>query len=375
MGSALDRIYADKDYVAVAAIHTRNESGEIHYHAHVLVGKFAVDRASGKVRSLNSAAGGNTGHRQLSELKAAWKEGIDREFKERLGIHIEQRGPNAPPALVMPDGTRLDALNRAGRRQLEKDIAPWYGGTDKGAGAARRQLRLGVMDDRIFELAAASGDAAAWDPVTFRELFPDQARFVGRHEKRVGTLKAIGYLTAEGRPTPKFRLHFAVRHGIDTPELQQLRLDLAGRAARSPGRGPGSRAPADPWESIGKFEAVRRRIERLGISRDDLRQIYRDAEARKPTPERLRLIRIEAARQALAQPPTQLPRTKTVIRAYLGVQKAKVERLYLIVAGAATFQYGAHKKIADQSGSPCPTRRAASNKPSSAAPGSPIHKK
>jgi hypothetical protein len=43
-----------------------------------------------------------------------------------------------------------------------------------------------------------------------------------------------------------------------------------------------------------------------------------------------------------------LPRTKTVIRAYLGVQKAKVERLYLIVAGAATFQYGAHKKIADQ---------------------------
>ena len=83
------------------------------------------------------------------------------------------------------------------------------------------------MDDRIFELAAASGDAAAWDSVAFRELFPDQARFVARHEKRVGTLRAIGYLTAEGRPTPRFRLHFAVRHGINTPELQQLRLDLA----------------------------------------------------------------------------------------------------------------------------------------------------
>jgi hypothetical protein len=41
----------------------------------------------------------------------------------------------------------------------------------------------------------------------------------------------------------------------------------------------------------------------------------------------VRLIRIEADRQALAQPPIPLPRTKTVIRAYLGVQKAKVERL------------------------------------------------
>jgi hypothetical protein len=348
VGAALDRIYGDKDYVAVAAIHTRNESGEIHYHAHVLVGKFAVDRTCGKVRSLNSAAGGNTGHRQLAELKAAWKEGVDREFKERLGIHIEQRTPNSPPALVMPDGTRLDALNRAGRRQLERDIAPWHDMPDQGGAQVRRRLRLGVMDDRIFELAAGRTDSSGWDTEAFRELFPEQARFAARHEKRVGTLKAIGYLTAEGRPTAKFRLHFAVRHGINTPELQQLRLDLAGRAARSAGRGAGSHPPTDPWESIGKFEALRRRIERLGISRDDLRQIYRDAEARKPTPERLRLIRIEAARQALAQPPTRLPQTKTIIRAYWGVQKTKVERVYLIVAGAATFQYGAHKKIADQ---------------------------
>ena len=71
---SLDAIYGDKRYTAVAAIHTRNENGEIHYHAHVLVGKFAEDRATAKLWSLNSRGGGNTGHRQLAQLKTAWKE-------------------------------------------------------------------------------------------------------------------------------------------------------------------------------------------------------------------------------------------------------------------------------------------------------------
>jgi hypothetical protein len=38
VGSAVDRIFGHKDHVAVAAIHARKEGGEIHYHAHVLVG-------------------------------------------------------------------------------------------------------------------------------------------------------------------------------------------------------------------------------------------------------------------------------------------------------------------------------------------------
>ena len=254
----------------------------------------------------------------------------------------------------MPDGTRLDALNRASRRQLEKDIAPWYAAPEKGGGVVQRQLRLGAMDDRIFEIAAGGRGTAGWDQSAFRDLFPDQARFVSRYEKRVATLKSIGYLTSEGRLTPEFRLHFSVRQGINTPELQRLRLDLANQAARGAGRA--SRAgrahrphpPPDLWEAIGKYDSVRRRVERLGLTRDDVRQISRDAEARKPTPERLRLIRIDAERRALSQPPTKLPQTKTIIRAYADVQKARLQRVYLIVAGAATFQYGEHKKIADR---------------------------
>jgi hypothetical protein len=50
---------------------------------------------------------------------------------------------------------------------------------DKGRAHFRRQLRLGVMDDRIFELAAGRTDSSGWDTGAFRELFPEQARFSG----------------------------------------------------------------------------------------------------------------------------------------------------------------------------------------------------
>jgi hypothetical protein len=61
------------------------------------------------------------GHRQLTQLETARKEGLGREFRERFGLTIEQRTAKADPALVMADGTRLEPLSRARRRQLEKD--------------------------------------------------------------------------------------------------------------------------------------------------------------------------------------------------------------------------------------------------------------
>jgi hypothetical protein len=207
VGSRHSTAFGDKDEVAVAVIHTRKECVGIHCHAHVLVGKFAVDRASGKVRSLNSKASGNWGHR-LGPPAALGVEGR-LEGGDRSRIQGEPRHPHraaraAPPVLIMPDGTRLDALNRIGRRQLEKDIAPWYGAPDKGA--ARRQLRLGVMDDRSHRVRRRGG-------VGSRRISPALSRpgasLPGTREAG-RTSRAIGYLTAEGRPTPKFRLHSAV---------------------------------------------------------------------------------------------------------------------------------------------------------------------
>jgi hypothetical protein len=98
--AALDAAFPDKDYKAVTAIHTRNEAGEVHFHAHVLIGKFARDRARGRVYSLNSASGGNTGRQRVRVLKEAWWKHLDAELEARIGLKVQQGAPFAKPALV-----------------------------------------------------------------------------------------------------------------------------------------------------------------------------------------------------------------------------------------------------------------------------------
>ena len=347
VGAALGRTFPGLAYTAVGAIHTRNEVGEIHYHAHVLVGKFALEPATDRILSLNGKRGGN-GPSRVRDLKSGWKENVEKEFKERLGLTIEQRAPNAAPALLMSDGNRLEPLNRASRRQLEKDVAPWYAAPDKSGAVVQRQLRLNAMDDRIFEIAAGGRPATGWNASAFSELFPEQVRFIVRYEKRVETLKSIGYLTPEGQLTSEFRLHFAIKNGIDTPELQRLRLDLANQNARETRRQAAVREPVDLPESSRRSESVRRRVERLGLSPDEVRRIQREAEARRPTPERLREIRIEALRRALVQPSSRLPKTKTILRAFTDLQAARIQRVYLLASGAISLRYGETKKIADK---------------------------
>lgn len=71
----------------------------------------------------------------------------------------------------MADGTLLELLNRPSRRQLEKDVAPWYAIPDKFGALEQRQLRLGAMDDRIFDVASGGSGADGWD----REAIEDGA--------------------------------------------------------------------------------------------------------------------------------------------------------------------------------------------------------
>jgi len=129
--TALDRAFPGLRYPAVAAIHTRNQVGEIHYYVLVLVGKFARDIKTARMVSLNSQAGGN-GPGRVREMKIGWQEGIEREFLQRLQLGIEQKTPRSPVALVLPDGSRLEPLNRESRRLLEKQIRPAF--THHGAG-------------------------------------------------------------------------------------------------------------------------------------------------------------------------------------------------------------------------------------------------
>src|SRR6185295_5977107 len=177
---ALARGFPGKDVAAVAAIHTRNEVGEIHFHAHVLVAKFAFDRARRRMVSLNSQAGGNTPAR-MRDLKLGWKEGVDRELAHRLRIRVEQPAGFARPALVLEDGTKLPPLDRETRRMLDRHLSPTYTETTPSGEVVRKVFRLHeAMDGRIFEVASGFG-GEGWSAKGFLELAPAQARWVARY--------------------------------------------------------------------------------------------------------------------------------------------------------------------------------------------------
>ncbi len=77
---ALARALAGFRYSAVAAMHTRNQTGEIHYQAHVLVGNFARDIRTDRLLSLNGNRGQCTRPCQGAEdgLARRHREGIPR---------------------------------------------------------------------------------------------------------------------------------------------------------------------------------------------------------------------------------------------------------------------------------------------------------
>ena len=88
------------------------------------------------------------------------------------------------------------------------------------------------MDGRTYEVAAGEKGRSRRNVPASKELFPEQAKFVGSYEKRVETLKAVGYLTDDGKLTSDFKVHYGLHRGAVTPELQQVRIDLARHAAR-----------------------------------------------------------------------------------------------------------------------------------------------
>lgn len=143
----LARAYPGKDISSVSAIHTRNENGEVHYHAHVLVAKFAKNQETNKWVSLNSRAGGNDQkiHARMTE---AWTVSATKELQNSLGIKIDQR-QDGKAVLTLKDGTTLEPLNRNSRRALEKEIAPTLEKTRADGSTYKTSLKLNVMDQRI----------------------------------------------------------------------------------------------------------------------------------------------------------------------------------------------------------------------------------
>jgi len=331
---ALDRAFVGYRYTAVAAIHTRNQVGEIHYHAHVLVGKFAQNVAKGQTYSLSSLAGGNTGRKRLLELKLGWTEGIEKEFRERLQLGIEQKTPRGSVTLVLPDGARLEPLNRDSRRVLEKQLCPTFTETSKSGEVVTRRFRWIAMDDRIFEIASGARGTSAWSATAFKDLFPEQSRYLSRYEARVRTLKAIGYLSAEGQIQTAFRVHFAAHHGVLTPELQRVRLDLSQKLARERTTSTPPPIPGQFWTQLQRYENLRKRIERLGYDKGDVEAVFARAAKQKPSRTVLDGIRREVQTHGRSAPlPSTLPESKNILRAYVDLQKSRLHRIYLLSSG------------------------------------------
>ena len=329
----LDRAFAGFGYSAVAAIHTRNEAGEIHYHAHVLVGKFARSIETGRAVSLNSTAGKNYPAR-VREMKAGWQDGIEKEFHDRLRLGIEQKFPRGSVALVLPDGSRLEPLNRDSRRVLEKELCPTYVDTSPTGKEITRRFRWSAMDDRIFEIASGARGTSAWSAKAFKDLFPEQSRYLSRYEARVRTLKAIGYLSPEGQIQTALRVHFAAHHGVLTPELQRVRLDLLQKLARERTASTPPPVPGQFWTQIQRYENLRKRIERLGYDRGDVEAVFARAAKQKPSRAVLDSIRREVQRHGRSAPlPSTLPAAKNILRAYVDLQKSRVHRIYLLSSG------------------------------------------
>lgn len=92
--AALDRVHPGHYYCGVGSIRTRGADG--HPRIHALVGKFAVDKATGRVACVTRPHGGSRG-RQLWDLKAAWTESVDREFLARLGVRRHPERAISPP--------------------------------------------------------------------------------------------------------------------------------------------------------------------------------------------------------------------------------------------------------------------------------------
>ena len=62
VAATIEDTFVGLDVSAVGAVHTRNEAGEVHFHVHLLVAKFARNRATGRHVSVKARREGTRAH-------------------------------------------------------------------------------------------------------------------------------------------------------------------------------------------------------------------------------------------------------------------------------------------------------------------------
>jgi hypothetical protein len=294
-------------------------------------------------------------------FKQAWKERLDAELKERLGLTVTQGAPFARPALTLSDGSYVPPLNRESRRMLDKHLSFRYGEPTASGAVLTRNFRWTRIDEAIYELAS-SRNGAGWSTEAFLEFLPERRSRLKMYQARAETLKRIGYLTSAGRVTEAFTLHYRVHSGSDHPELQRLRADLykkarAERKTPPSGSGEGGPTPAaeqdenvDLWLGLHRHQALIKRLQRLGVSPEDFRRIEQQAQRHRPSPEVLAELRANIRKQIATSPPppAALPRTKGIIRAYCGLHRGRLTSFFVLSKGLLRLSPGEYSVIAEK---------------------------
>jgi hypothetical protein len=295
----LEKAYPGKEVSAVAAVHTRNENSEVHYHVHLLVAKFAKDQQTGKTISLNSSTGGND-QKIPDRLREAWTRGVTKEYEQSLGVQIHQR-KDGKAVITLKDGSTLEPLNRNSRRALEREIAPTLEKTRGDGSTYKTSLKLNAMDQRIYEVSAQDQGRQGWNRKAFEGAFPKEAKHLDRYEKRVETLKEVGYLNREGRITQPFKEHVALKWGQETPQLQQVRSELHREARKGAVKEGCPIEPKMVSQAVLEKPDIKDRVERLGVSDASIQRFdqQRDMGTARVTPEQRSVAQLEKDLQRL----------------------------------------------------------------------------
>ncbi len=355
---AIQKMYPEMKISGVAATHTRNSNGEVHWHNHGLVSKFAERKSDGRILSLNGKAV-QEGANPVMAFKAAWKEAVESELKKEFGITVSQVRSNGPAKIVTAEGITLPPLNRETRRQLEKALEPTITLVGPDGQARISKLKLNEMHSRIYSVAMKDKGRGGWSVDGFIKMYPDHKGKADTYNKMADRLKTFGYLTPEGRATHDFKNHATAKWGNQlTPELFRLRMELANAAqAQSkilgkPVQVPtlsevasGERIPL--WERVEKLEAIRNRIEYLGYSAAEIKRIEERARQVAPTIDQKRTVSDKARSEFLTLHKGEaLERVKhgesgkgSIFSAFVDLQKAKIQRTYLDLAGVVRPDY------------------------------------
>jgi len=217
----LEAVYEGKDIAAVSAMHTKNKVGEPHLNVHLLVGKFGQRRDNEKWGSLNYAGFyDDKNAKDAAKIRGFWTKFIILELQKEFGVTVsfDEKGKCQ---VTTKERVPIEALTKATRRERQIAYAESKAPRIQGKKGAMIPIKINMMDAKILETAAR--DILGRD--SFVALFPSYQNTYHTIEKRIETLKSVGFLNDNLRPTNEFREYAEIVFGWK-PEYGQLKADV-----------------------------------------------------------------------------------------------------------------------------------------------------